>query len=409
MKQIILYTGIALILVTNSFAQQFDYTSQLKKAKETSYHQILLSPELLGKTKKELVDLRIYDTQNTEIPYFIKRGELLSTQFKEYKILKKAYKKDAISHLVFHNPQKKKINNVSFLVRNTDVQKRARLSGSNDQKNWYVIKNNYLLHSMKSNEKTTELNILNFPLSNYEYFKLEIDDNWRLPINILKVGYYDTEEVKESETSFEWNISSQKDSAKVSYIQLKSPNPLYIEKLQLSLSGSEFYLRDVRIYAKKEKFDKKGETVSYYKQVGRFRLNSNSDNKVELKAGAYDELYLEIENQDNPPLKVERVQGSYLNYYLVAKLDTATTYELKFGNTKILAPQYDIKNFANQLPKELPQISHLEIVQTKEVVEAKEESIFESPYFIWTLIGLVGIGLVLISVNMLKEMNKKND
>ncbi|MFK7900184.1 MAG: DUF3999 family protein [Cyclobacteriaceae bacterium] len=410
MKKIQNWILVSILSMAPLGAQEFAYQTKVKSVDKTGYYKIMLSPDLLGKLRSDKGDLRVYDQEGKEQPYLLQREVASSTTslFEEYKIIDKKYEKDAISHLIFHNKEKKAIDNVSIIVKNTDVQKRARLSGSDDKKNWYVIKNNYLLHSMDSKDETSELKILDFPLSDYQYFKLEINDNWRLPINILKVGNYNTQKIKGSSTTFNFRVSSQKDSAKTSYVKLELPELNYLEKLKLVVSGSEYYSREVNVLVKRNELNSKKKEITYFESVGSFRLHSNSENEFDLQGLSVDQLYLEINNRDNQALKIEKVTASYLNYYVIASLQLESAYTLRFGDETIYRADYDIKNFADQVSKDASKVVHEGVIQAKKKEELKKESsIFENSYFIWAVIGVVGLLLGFISLRMIKDIGKK--
>ncbi|WP_420580871.1 hypothetical protein [Reichenbachiella sp.] len=400
---------LGILVSVQVFAQEFGFEAPISTVSDSGYHKIPLSPELLGRAQLDLSDIRIYDEKGEEQAYLIRHENAMSTQslFNEYEILEKAYKEDAISHLIFNNPDKQPINNVSFLVKNTDVKKRARLSGSDDQENWYVIKENYLLHAMQSQEETSEMKILNFPLSDYAFFKLEIDDNWRLPINILKVGYYDRQLEKGVRTVYDCPIVSQEDTLKTSSIKVIFPEPVYMEQLQFSVSGEDYYLRPTIVKVKKEGIDRKKNEYEYFESLGSFELNSNSENSISFGGAIVQELLIEIDNRDNHPLKVESIKASYLNKYTVSELQPGSSFTLKFGNESISKPDYDLKAFADQIPADIPTTSHGEIVDLRPKKEDSEASGFWSnKYLVWFVIAIVGFGLTYISFKMVKEIGE---
>lgn len=402
---------ICLLCSSLAYGQEFTYEATLDPVTESAYYKIALSPMLLGKLRTDHSDLRIYDNDGIEQPYLLRQEIAISSTslFKEYEILEKNYKEDAISYLTFHNPEKNAIDNVSFIVKNTDVQKRARLSGSDDQKNWYVIKDNYLLHAMHSTDSTSELKILNFPLSDYAYFRLEINDNWKLPINILKVGYYDTEKIKGAFTLFDYPIASQKDSLKTSYIKLVLPELMYLEKLKFEVSGADYYSRYTNVFSKQERINRKKKKEVYFESIGTFDLNSNSRNEIIIKRLSTQELYVKIYNKDNQPLTIENVTGSYLNKYVVVKLKPQGSYTFKFGNQELKLPDYDLTAFADKIPYDISKINHKDIIRIKPIEDLyKEASVLDNPYFIWSIIGVVGIVLGLVSIRMIKEIGKKD-
>lgn len=410
MKMRKLSFAIALFLIGQVSAQKFTLEAEVEAVEQAAYHKILLSPELLGSTEYDQSDIRLYDQEGKEQPYLIteEEAESVTAVFTAYEITDQKYKEDTISHITFHNPEKEAIDNVSFVVRNTDVQKRARLSGSDDGVSWFIIKDNYLLHGMHSDEETTELKILDFPLSDYEYFRLDINDNWRLPINILKVGYYDTQKTVGKVTTFDCPIEYQKDSAKKTYLKIAFDTPRYFEKLKIEVSGADYYSRYTDILVKKETVDRKNRVSTYFHKIGSFELNSNSTNEVDLRRGALKEFYIQIDNRDNAPLKVEQITGSFLNKYAVAELNPLNKYVLKWGDKTIHSPEYDIAVFADRIPEDALKINHSKIKSLIEKVEeVKEKGVFENPYIIWSIIGAVGLLLGFVSLRMVKEIGQK--
>ncbi|UXX78369.1 hypothetical protein N7E81_13490 [Reichenbachiella carrageenanivorans] len=398
-----------LLISTSVFGQEFAYEASLLQVRDAGYYQVMLSPELLGQAKPNLSDVRIYDKAGVEQPYLLRREQEVSTKslFRAYEITDKAYQQNAISHLIFSNSDKRAIDNVSIEVKNTDAKKRARLSGSDDLENWYVIRDNYLLHAMQSEEETTELKILNFPLSDYAYFKLEINDNWRLPINILKVGYYDTQQVKGATTTYDCPIIEQKDSLKTSYVRVVFDEPVYMEQLQLMASGADFYSRFTKVKTKRIGIDKKNKAYEYWTTLKSFELNSNSENKVSFSGVTVSELDIEIDNRDNAPLKVEQVKAGFLNKYVVLALKPENSYVIKLGNDHLATPDYDIAKFASQISADSPKLVHGALVDIRPKEEPKAPDFWDNKYLVWLVIAVVGFGLAYVSFKMIKEIGGK--
>lgn len=399
---------IGLFISVQAYGQDFRFEAAVSTGADSGFYRIELSPELLGQTERDLSDLRLYDDKGEEQPYIIQSESAVARQslFREYEIIDKAYKENAVSYLIFKNEKKEKIDNVSFLVKNTDAKKRARLSGSDDQENWYVIKDNYLLHAMQSDEETAEMKILNFPLSDYAYYKLEINDSSRLPINILKVGHYDTQLAKGLSTLFKCPRIEQKDSAKVSYVTLSYETPVYMERLQLVVSGAEYYSRMATVKVKRTGRNKKNKPYTYYESLGKFELNSNSENQISFNGTVAKELVLKIYNRDNQPLKVEQVLAYYFNRYVVADLEASSRYSLKFGDLSLRKPQYDLEQFRDDIPDDLPRIKHESVASLSTPDKQEKSGFWNNKYLVWFVIAVVGFGLTYISFKMVKEIGK---
>ncbi len=396
----------------------FRKMAKLDKVNYTGFHKIVLSPEILGQLRRNKTDIRIYDQSNKQIPYLMDHENPFETTrlFKEYEIIEKHYVEDGVSYLIFHNPNRDEVDNINFLVRNTDVRKRARLSGSDDKENWFVIKNDYLLHSMYSRNETSELNILGFPLSNYEYFRLELNDYWRLPIDIQKVGFFDYKQRRGQRHEFEAANVEQKDSNKVTYLKVEFPQERYIEKLQFDIEGADYYLRSGVVQIEDSYFDKKKKVKTYRQNIKSFEFNSNSINEFELnlQGRRVKTLYFEVQNNDDQPLQIKKVTGSFLKHYLIADLNPQGQYTLKFSDNEAEVPKYDLTYFRTNIPEDIATVKHGPIknlipANSLPVVKEEEKSFLSDPYVLWSVLGGIGIILAVVSFRMVKEIGNKED
>jgi len=390
-------------------AQEFSYEVDIEPSSESGYHKVQLTPEVLGKTNGRLSDLRIYNGAGVEQPYVVEKESLRATQtaFKTYEIIERFVgKNDSSSFLTFINDSGKPIDNLSFIVQNTAVRKTAILSGSNDQQNWYTIGNDYALHSMFNSNGTTFTKRLDFPLSDFGFFKLEVKGNANESINILSIGYHENNSVKGGTSSFDFTIESQREVNDVSLIKLTLSERKYFEKLAFRLSGSKFYSRDASIYIEEVTENRKKEQVLEKRLIGSITLQSDRNNLFDFGAMRLEELFVEIENKDNQPLVVENVSGTYLNKYLVADLKAGEAYKLKFGNESLDLPNYDIAYFKRQILGEtqVVKLQQIRNMKSETTEDNSEQSIFENSYLIWLIIGIIGIFVLIISIRMIKEL-----
>jgi len=396
-----------LFILGNCYSQEFKFQAKVDSVNETAYYKIALSPELLGQINLDASDLRLVDSEGKEIPYFVakeKEGQV-SSSFISYEILEKTMIPDSSSAVVFHNTAKKKMDNITFVVQNTDVRKRARLSGSNDRENWFIIKDDYLLHSMKNTTETSEFKLLNFPLSDYEFLKLEMNDKNQMPINILKIGYKDSQLNKGIVTSFQCPITSKKDSLGKTTFQVKFQQPMYIERLGFNIIEPEYFSRNAEVKVEKERRTKKKKRQLYFENIGSNNLNSNGENTIDVRPTKTESLFIEIQNGDDIALSIDGITASYLNMYIVAELVPSQEYYLKFGDETLSNPSYDIVKFKEKITPSEAAVSHHtieELLSQKE--EIKSDSLFDNPAIVWSVLGVVGIGLAIVSFRMIKEM-----
>ena len=400
----------SLLLV--GFASDFKYTSSVQTNFPAGYQQVDLSPEILGRVNLRFSDLRLLDSAQIEVPYILRTEQLVSMYsfFKEYPIIINKPQPNGTSVIVFENPTQEELTQINFVVKNNAVNKSARLSGSTDQKNWFLIRDHIHLHSMQNNQKTSELKVLNFPRTDYSYFKLEVNDSNSLPIQFEKVGYYDYQSIDGLMSTSPMRVISQKDSNQVSRIHLKFDQKTRINRIRVHVTGAEYYYRHIDFQVKKTRTSRKGKTQEYFESIGSGYLNSNSENIFEFQNYNLQDIYVKVRNGDDQPLQLEKVESYLLKSYLVAQLDPKMPYQLAFGNDEKQIPQYDIRHFAKDIPTQIPTLISGPIINHSNTVTVSESiGILDNKWVIWTAIGVVGIVLAFISFSMIKEMNQKEE
>lgn len=400
--KIVLFLLLSLFLVISQVTgQSFTMEAKIDSVKEDGNYQILIAPEVSTHLKQDFSDLRIYDTKNNEIPYFLKieKAPVSKESFRSYEIIEHNKVPNCCTQLIIRNSNKNKINNISLIIKNADVRKKARLSGSDDKVTWYTIKDNYELESLYSNHKTEEVKILHFPLSDYEYFRLDISDSLSLPISILQAGYYDILHKNATWVDLPDPLVVQKDSIdKRSYVKIAFPASQYIDRIKFNISSPDNYLRQAKLCTKTINSKK-----NYFNVITAFELRSNRSNKFLLDNLFEQELYLIIDNKDNPPLSVESVDAFQIRRTVIAHLQKSNNYFLRFGNENASMPDYDLKYFNEKLnihPKVL-KVGEIEKIEFNEV---KPKEFFTTRIWVWAaVIGMVLL-LAYFSVKMVRDI-----
>ena len=65
------------------------------------------------------------------------------------KVVSKTMTPRGTTTLVLRNAAKSRINSLGLVIKNTNVTKTARLSGSNDAKTWYGIVDDFVLEPVQ--------------------------------------------------------------------------------------------------------------------------------------------------------------------------------------------------------------------------------------------------------------------
>jgi len=391
--------------------QNFSYRAKVDSVGESGYHRILLSPEITSKLNAQFFDLRLYDSKKTEIPYVLHKEQRRNEQdlFVEYPVLEKRhFRNPDYSRLVIHNPDKNKINNIVLRIKNADVRKRLKLNASNDRKNWYVLKDNYYYNSIVNNESTSEIRVLDFPLSDYEYYELLIEDYFDNPINILQAGYYNRVVENGKYTKLNNIQYLTKEIQKETIIAIPT-NGNYIDEISFEIDSPKYYLRESEVYVTCFGTGK-NKAVCSQKTISTFNLISNSRNTILLDNLKEDTLYIRIKNNDDAPLKIRNIHFYQLNKYLTAELSSGQRYELLYSDVNATKPNYDLKYFADSITNSLKILGTHSPEKISKTGSTKNESGFSlEKYWLWIVIVVVAALLLYMSVNMVKENKRKRE
>jgi hypothetical protein len=385
--------------------QTFVAETKLPEVEQAGFYRVLIDPTVMLYAKNDLSNVRIMNGKR-EVPYITSvEAPLLTTpQFKPYRIVSKKLKDDCCTTLVIENEDRTPINNISLIIKNAETLKQATLLGSDDQETWYALKEDFYLNSVDNNDQTFEIKIVNFPLANYQYLMLNINDSTTAPLNIVSAGYYEGETVEGVYTPVPNITFSAMDSLKNTYVSISFDSARLVDKLQFYISGETFYHRQAVLYEKLTRTTKKGKTETYFNFLQHLELTSTHESTLALDGSKVKDLVLEIENNDNPPLTFDAIEASQMNRYLTAWMEKNKAYTLKIGASDMAAPVYDLSFFQRDIPKELPVLYVYELTAIKPKLNRGEApTIFKNKALIWTAIIIVGAILAFMSYRMLQE------
>jgi hypothetical protein len=392
-------------------AQGYTHQAHIKDIKESGLYKIALSPELKHYMTANLRDTRILDSSGREVPYAIASEALRKSKsdFVEYKIVSQKHLK-TYSEIIIHNANKDKISNIAFNINNTDAYKYCAIEGSEDMKQWYSVSTRQELSVAYNQAYTNTYKCIYFPINNYSYFRLLVDDWEAQPLKINSAGYFKNSVIggKLNEVMFASKITEDAASKKTK-IQLSFSNNQLIHRIDFKIESPRLYLRRATIYANREQQTKRHKTESYREVLSSFLLCSDSSLMIDVPSLNEKEIFIEIENKDNPALDIESIQCKQLASYLVCDLSANNKYSLNFGNAALKMPEYDLHNFVSAIPQLLPEATLgaiLEIPKTPEI--RKQPSFFETRQFLWLCLAIGAIAIFFFSRSLLKDMSKKN-
>ena len=238
--------------VLNGHAQAgFKNKTVLDTVLASGFYQVNLLPAVSSLLQEDMRDIRIIDAAGKQVPYIL-RSDLPA--FKENKftalpILSAKKETDKQTHIVIENNLHKPLSEILLIIKNTDAERTVSLSGSDDGKTWFVIKENIYLNNLFSNTADRFIQSLNFPVSTYHFFKIIVNGKDVMPVNIAAAGVYEETEHTGKYIPVPDPLLEQKDSSnKISYITAQFNNFYFIDKLILHANGPKFYHRSAELY-----------------------------------------------------------------------------------------------------------------------------------------------------------------
>jgi hypothetical protein len=406
--------GVIILLLAvsgfSAFAQQEIARGKIEAIKTDGFYKIFLSPAEAVYLNESLTNARILDSKNIEVPYLMieEKPVYLQQLFKEYEIQSQQRKPGISTILRLHNPGQTPINNISLLLKNAEVQKKASLTGSDDGKQWFVVRENFTFYPVNNTSSVSEVRAIEFPLTNYTYYQLEISDSTSAPINILKAGYYDQSVTHGLFSSIEDSVSiATNTQEKRTYINLKFKDGQIIDKLELRMKGTTFFQRSGFVSTESIRKVKKREE-KYSEYIEDFWVRSGQTTVLSFTGLKTNNLTLYIENGDNPALTIDEIKTYQLNRYLISWLTADESYSIAFKGKGTTVPSYDLEYFRDSIPAnaQVLQIAELQPLQAQST--SGEPTFFTSKIIIWIAIGGVIILLGFMSLKLAREAKERD-
>ena len=398
-----------LLITSVGWAQSFRFRATVDAVPQPGFHRILLPPDVVGHLNANLTDIRLYDGQQREVPYRLTRQQpTQTTPFVDYEIISRQSRPNVTTTLVVRNRAQSRISSLGIVIKNTNVGKKARLSGSTDAQNWYAIDDAIRLSPTQTHAGTTDTKRLNFPLSDYEYYRLEVNDSLSTPLNILRVGRYAQLASAGTYSAIPGVITNQRDSSdKRTYIHLTRTDDARFDRLVLVVQSGAPFRRRADVGQFRTRKLRRGRVERWFEVMRSFELTDADSNVVNLPGLRANELSVVITNDDNPPLVIRDVRAYQLTTYLLANLTAGVPYQLRFSADDVTTPAYDPTPFSTNLPAN-PPMAQLSGITANQAGLANTTSFFTDSRIIWPALGLVLLVLGLLSYRMLREMGQSN-
>ncbi len=389
--------GLLLFFSFSVKGQPFGWKAKLEPVSASGFYQLRLRTDVLAVAKSDLADLRLLDDKGRNVAFIIRQPNTEGAEFIRFPILQTAT--DSLFTTVQLNAGAiDGSDHVYLIMANTNVERRASVSGSNDGKSWYIIKDDVVLTNTAQTSSDKFVQLLQYPFNRYRFLKLKIDNQKTDPVHIVNAGVYNQNGTNGNQSYIENDPTSftQKDSGNKTYLFIQQQKPFVIDRIKLTVSGPPFFKRQAIVYTASNGEKSKSLLTT-------FELSSAKEPVVNVPSIKTTKLWIEIENVDNTPLSFTAVSTEVLQRYMIAYLQKGKDYFLAAGNEKAAAPNFDLAHFRDSIGAALPVINYGVLIAQNN--NLKEEN---SNYnWLWPAIILMMLALAALTFRLLKDVKQK--
>jgi hypothetical protein len=380
-------------------------SGELPRVEQDNFYRINIGPDLSAFLEKDFSNLRIMDEKGMQVPYLLEtEDDVVKSEFAEY-----AFERHVIdgccTRIIVRNEAKNSLNNLNLRVMNADVVKHAKLLGSDDGKTWYALRERFTLQGARDVNETSQVKTVEFPLSDYALFRLEIDDSTTAPLNVATVGYYKRYQKSAVLDKLENFTLHRSDSVstKKTYLRVGFDRAQWLDEVRISARSDMFFYREVSLAVMHRAHGRNGDHLTL-KPLASALLTHENPTSLSFDAMKTHEICFVVENADNIPLKDIKVEVFQRKRSAIAWLSAKSNYKVIAGDSTFVLPSYDVIHFRNRIPTQLTSLSIGQVTERLHDRSSDEVSIFNR-YWMWTGLAVIIAMLGFLSIRVIKEMN----
>ena len=385
----------------------YKFYANLNSIAAPGFYNIEVTPELSAHLKTDYSDIRVINKEGKWIPHILHIAEDVNNAASKninIEILKKSNAENR-TELVLKNSDHF-LSSLDIYIRNTEASRIAKLSGSDDLANWFVIKDSANLKPNAVSENGKSSYSIDFPKCNYKFYKMVVNNRGNDPVNILEVKYTAENNLLRAQKNILTPACSlqKMDSNKISYLKIEQQQSFHFDKFKLFISGSKYFFRKVDMYlptSDKSSFSNPG---VFFQS---FYVSNNSALEFNIILTNAKTFYLLIQNEDNLPLQIDSLQTFFSAKHITTYLENGEGYKILVGNANATQPYYDLNN-ANIKPTDSSRnLSYGKIIPVDNNNVSTIVSKKSNKWVIWLAITGVLLVLIFFTKRMLNDLDKK--
>ena len=401
---------LLLIIQFQSQAQQDKY--QYKRAINdvtVGWHDLEFPNDIYNKISKNFADIRLVGITSSgdtiKVPYLIENTRQKSVKnFVSFKKINTSHQKGRY-FMTFEVKDNTSINQIEmdFVNQNFDMQ--VKLEGSNNQKEWFTVLDNYRILSIHNTQTIYQFTKIVFPDAKYKYFRVSAPS--KLIINIKSVGLYQEKKGGNTlktyqNTKFKYIKHNTKSNTR---IEVTLPHKLPVSQISLTVKNPNDYYRSMHIMYLADSVKMPKGWHYNYRSLRWGTLTSIEDNSFTFSEKLTHKIRIDIINQDNQALDIKEIKIRGYAYKIKAHFDKKAQYLLLYGNKNARKPQYDLVHFKEKIPKNVTSLSLGNETVINDEKKAMSQPLFKNKNWLWAIMIIIIAVLGWFSFQMIRKMN----
>lgn len=397
----LLWLFVLLCPLANAQLKNYRYKANVQKIDSGGVYRIELSPQLIAKSYDGSSDIRIADDKSKNVAFVLSNKLSLSSS-NSFIVFPEVTPEQVADTSVFYTAENKNNLEISQLwlrLKKADVTRTVNLTGSDDLKNWFAIKEDMPLEQAGAGQGTEYQQSLTFPTSNYRYFRVQIINRNKVPVKIVQAGIYTV--------SLNKPVFAELPSVGVRLTAVNKVSRVFIDlheayrlnKLHFNISAPKYFNRRVVIYA----MNGRGDAIASTDALADTMLTSSGTQDITLSVKTK-KLRVDIYNGDDNQLVINSVNAYQVKQYAVCYLESEHKYSIYTGNPSATAADYDLSFLNNRAYNQLPGISHGAIYNNGAFAILPIPKKTDHSILLWSSLILVLLILSFLTLKMVREL-----
>lgn len=383
---------------------EWSHFAPLEVYGSNKYKAVFLTDEVYAQALPNLSDLRLIDSANQQVPYYIQAGNILLEQKATWIATRPvlSFRKDEDSYFDYAAVIQPGIdpmaNKLAFaLMPGRNFVKQVEVYGSYDNVKWEYVNNGQIYRV----DGRVQSELLFGGIRKFSYYRVRILENsGDFSPGEMKLVYAENRaDLTRYERSFvpEYEV---KNAQRETIITVKNPKKLHIKRVVFDVEGN--FQRNYSVYAEVKAVSLLQSGEMYNLQFAGVNIaNKGIALNKQLSAEAF---AIKVYDRDDRPLQIKEIRVEYFVDKLVFPDLGDGPYRLYFGNSKAEKPVYELALQRNFVEKEAQDNCAIQPSQDNKQAATIWPKI-QDKYLVNGAITFASLVLILILV---RTVNKRN-